>query len=236
MENLIANPMPDYRFAINWQVRLTLMTGTIFAMLGIYCLFEHKFFVGMILLITAGLVGLLRIMLFLITDLKRRKLARDRMVNSVSWSGDERVLDVGCGNGLVLLAAARHLSDNGRASGIDIWNEMAGRQSAETLRRNIEIEGMANRVEIWEADARSMPFGNSTFDVIFASLSLHHAGGKRGIRQFVTEMRRVLRPGGVILIYDLSPATNIAMQVLRELGLNDIEILSGRILRIIRAR
>jgi ubiquinone/menaquinone biosynthesis C-methylase UbiE len=176
-------------------------------------------------------------MLFLITDPNRRKGARDRMINSVPWSGAEQVLDVGCGNGLVLLAAAKHLAyGSGKATGIDIWNEMAGRQSTEALRQNAEIESVTDRIVVQEADARHMPFGDNTFDVVFASLSLHHSGGHKGIRQVATEMKRVLKPGGVILLYDLFPATIVASRVLRELGMKDIQDLSGGPLRVVRAQ
>lgn len=236
MENVMTNTKPDYRFNVPSQVAVVLVAGAICAVLGIYFLYERLVLVGTILVILAGLVGLFRLMLFLITDPKRRTIARDRMISSVRWSGAEQVLDVGCGNGLVLLAAAKHLvAGNGKATGIDIWNEMAGRQNAEALRRNAEIEDVADRVEAREADARNMPFGNSAFDVIFASLSLHHAGGTHGIRQVAAEMKRVLKPGGAILIYDLYPATAIAERTLRELGFKDIEILKGRILRVLRA-
>ena len=45
------------------------------------------------------------------------------MVASVAWSGAEHVLDVGWGNGLVLLAAAKRLrADQGKATGMDIWH------------------------------------------------------------------------------------------------------------------
>ena len=107
--------------------------------------------------------------------------------------------------------------------------------AAEALRRNAEIEGVANRIEFQEADARRMPFGNDSFDVVLASLSLHHAGGKRGIQQVVREMNRVLKPGGVILLYDLFPATAIASRLLRELGMEHVQTLSPGVLQVIRA-
>ncbi len=234
MQNVLANPTPDYRFNIPSQVAVALVTGLICAIFAIYFLYERLFLLGTILVVPAVLVGAFRLILFLITDPKRRAAARNRMISSIRWSGDEQVLDVGCGNGLVLLAAAKHLS-RGRAIGIDIWNEMAGRQNADALNRNAEIEGVVDLIEFQEADARKMPFGNGSFDVVFASLSLHHAGGKRGIEQVVREMKRVLRPGGVILLYDLFPATAIASRILRELGMNRVQMLTSGVLRVVRA-
>lgn len=236
MQGVIANPRPDYRFNIPSQVAFVLMAGSICAVAGIYLLYNRWFLFGTLLVIVAGLVGLFRLMLFLITDPKRREIARDRMLNSIRWTGAEQVLDVGCGNGMVLLAAAKHLAvGKGIATGIDIWNEMAGRQSAGALRRNAELEGVLDRIELREADARKMPFEKEAFDIIFASLSLHHAGGKDGIQQVVAEMKRVLKPNGVILLYDLFPATAIASRVLRELGAKDVRSLGGGVLRVLRA-
>jgi arsenite methyltransferase len=200
-------------------------------------LYEDRFLLSSALVVAAGLVGAFRLTVFLITHLNRRIAARDHMIGSIRWSGTEQVLDVGCGNGLVLLAAAKHLADRrGKATGIDIWNQMAGRQSSKALKKNAEIEGVADRTEVQEADARKMPFADNKFDVVFASLSLHHAGGHGGIRQVATEMKRVLTPGGVILIYDLFPATTVAVRVLRELGMKDFQNLSGGLLRVVRAQ
>ena len=46
--------------------------------------------------------------------------ARDRILSRLKLSGDEAVLDVGCGHGLLLIAAAK-LVPRGRAVGIDLW-------------------------------------------------------------------------------------------------------------------
>lgn len=236
MQSVLANHTSDYRFNIPSQVGVAIFVGAICATIGFCLLYGRAFLFGAILLILAGLVGLFRLVLYMITDQRRRKIARDLMVNSIQWSGAEQVLDVGCGNGLVLLAAARHLKKGkGKATGIDIWNQMAGRQSFEALKRNAEIEGVTDRIEIREADARQMPFDNGTFDVAFASLSLHHAGGHKGIRQVIAEMKRVLKPGGVVVIYDLFPATTVAARALREQEMKDIQNLGGGLLRILRA-
>ncbi|MDE3188997.1 MAG: class I SAM-dependent methyltransferase, partial [Acidobacteriota bacterium] len=236
MEQVVTNSTPDYRFNIPWQVNAGLLLGTICVAFSMSLLLRRKFFVGGVLFVLAALIGAFRIMIFLITDPKRRRAACNRMVNSIQWTGAEQVLDVGCGNGLVLFAAAKRLKDGvGKAVGIDIWMEMAGRQNAETLMRNAEIEGVANRVELREADAHQLPFSDASFDVVFASLSLHHAGDKTTRRQVVSEMKRVLKPGGTIVIYDLFAITSSVAQVLRELGMNNIQHLNTSLLRILRA-
>jgi len=237
MDNALALSMPDYRFKIPWQLRTALWGGAVFAALCVIFLREHRLLVGYALLVPALLLAGAGMMLFLISDPKRRTAACIRMVASVAWSGAEQVLDVGCGNGLVLLTAAKHLhAHKGKATGIDIWHAIAGRQSLEKLRRNAEIENVVDRIESREADARQMPFDNGAFDVVCASLSLHHAGNRADRTRVLAEMERVLKPGGVILAYDMFPVTNEAAGTLRHLGVTEIEYLSGLLLRVLRAR
>jgi arsenite methyltransferase len=50
-----------------------------------------------------------------------KHLHRDRMLDLVTWRGDEQVLDVGTGGGLMLIGAAKR-APHGRAIGIDVWN------------------------------------------------------------------------------------------------------------------
>src|SRR3989442_663480 len=47
---------------------------------------------------------------------------RERILDAVHLRGDERVLDLGCGRGLLLIGAAKRLS-TGKAVGVDIWRE-----------------------------------------------------------------------------------------------------------------
>src|SRR5437867_12591498 len=75
-----------------------------------------------------------------------------KLLNQLHLRGDERILDVGCGRGAVLLMAAQHLT-TGRAVGIDLWNrgDQSGNSSKATL-RNAVAEGVADRVEVQTAD------------------------------------------------------------------------------------
>src|SRR5262245_3161343 len=60
--------------------------------------------------------------------------ARERLLSRVAWRGDEAVLDVGCGRGLMLVGAAKRLT-TGKATGIDIWQteDLSGNRPEATL-------------------------------------------------------------------------------------------------------
>ena len=69
---------------------------------------------------TAYLLGMGCFMLYFSKVEKLRE--RDKLLDLVEWSGQERVLDVGCGRGLMLIGAAKRLS-SGKAIGIDLWQQ-----------------------------------------------------------------------------------------------------------------
>ena len=72
---------------------------------------------------------------------------RDFILSLHPWRGDEQVLDVGCGRGLLLAGAAKRisaLSGTGHATGIDVWSnvDMGGNSSAAT-QHNLDLEGIS---------------------------------------------------------------------------------------------
>src|SRR5579862_7927141 len=73
---------------------------------------------------------------------------RDRLLGSIAWRGDEQVLDVGCGHGLMLIGAAKRMT-TGKAIGIDLWQQQdqAG-NSRQATWANAMLEGVLDRVEI----------------------------------------------------------------------------------------
>ena len=46
---------------------------------------------------------------------------REKLLDHLTWTGRENVLDVGCGRGNMLVGAAKRLTNGGKATGIDIW-------------------------------------------------------------------------------------------------------------------
>jgi cyclopropane fatty-acyl-phospholipid synthase-like methyltransferase len=143
------------------------------------------------------------------------------LLGQLRLRGDERILDLGCGRGAVLLLAARHLT-TGRAVGVDLWRrgDQSG-NSAEATRRNAAAEGVADRVELHTADLTALPFEADGFDVVASNVAIHNVKGRAGREKAIAEAVRVLRPGGRLLIADLW-ATRLYRTHLAKLGLTDI--------------
>jgi len=143
------------------------------------------------------------------------------VLQQLKLRGDERILDLGCGRGAVLLLAAGHLT-TGRAVGVDIWKrtDQSG-NDAEATRRNAVAEGVADRVEIETADMTALPFEDGTFDLVVSNVALHNVKGRAGRCRALAEAARVLRPGGRLMIADLW-ATRLYREHLAKLGMTDI--------------
>ncbi|HTK76524.1 MAG TPA: class I SAM-dependent methyltransferase [Gemmataceae bacterium] len=144
---------------------------------------------------------------------------RDRILDAIPWRGDEQVLDVGCGHGLMLLGAAKRLT-TGKAVGIDLWQteDQAGNSPAATM-ENARLEGVADRVELKDGDARKLPFADHSFDVILSSWALHNIYDRDGRAVAIREIARVLKPGGRAALVDIRHADEYA-EVLRAAGLD----------------
>ena len=129
---------------------------------------------------------------------------RKDIFESLALHGDENVLDVGCGAGLLVNEAARRLR-SGKAIGIDIWAPHSGGGNYALLMKNAQAEGVADKIEFKQADVRKLPFEDASFDVIVSSGALHHISRDRAEHeQAINEMLRVLKPGGKIALMDIT--------------------------------
>src|SRR4029079_11193039 len=135
--------------------------------------------------------------------------------------GDERIVDLGCGRGAVLLMAAQHLT-TGRAVGVDLWRRVdQSGNSADVTRRNAVAEGVADRVELHTGDLTALPFEDRSFDVVLSSLAIHNISGRAGREKAVGEAVRVLRPGGRLVIVDVRGLPQ-HQAALAKLGMTDV--------------
>ena len=146
-----------------------------------------------------GIILIILIFLYIKVEKFRH---RDRMLNMLSWKGNEQVLDIGTGKGLLMIGAARRLT-SGKSSGIDIWNKTdLSNNTYDAAMRNAELEGVKNKVEIRNADAQNMPFADNSFDYVLSNLCLHNIKSTKGRATACREIIRVLKPGGIALISD----------------------------------
>ena len=120
--------------------------------------------------------------------------ARSAYLDLIGIDSGQRVLDVGCGSGVVLRDVGRRVGPGGSATGLD--------PSAALLaiaRELAEREGIADRIELRQGSALALPFADGAFDaVIAATVLIHIPDGESA----VAEMIRVARPGGRIGVFD----------------------------------
>ncbi|MGH3096235.1 MAG: class I SAM-dependent methyltransferase [Streptosporangiales bacterium] len=139
---------------------------------------------------------------YLYSSLRGKFTVWAEVLDELGLHGHERLLDIGCGRGAVLLLAARRLP-SGRAVGADVWRrrDQTGNTRA-AAEGNATMEGVADRVEFADADARDLPWPVGSFDVVVSNLAIHNITGADGRSQALGEAVRVLRPGGRLRIID----------------------------------
>ena len=128
---------------------------------------------------------------------------REKLLSRIDWRGDEQVLDVGCGRGLLLIGAAKRLT-TGKATGVDIWQtqDLSGNKIEATV-ENARREGVADRVRVETADMRKMPFDDATFDVVVSRAAIHNLYDAADRAAAIREIARVMKPGSLALIEDI---------------------------------
>ncbi len=127
---------------------------------------------------------------------------RDRMLKLYKIRGNEQVLDVGTGRGLLMIGAAK-LMITGRATGIDIWSgkDLSNNKKALAM-FNAQVEGVTDKVNIETADITKNELPDNSFDLVFSNLCLHNIKGKDQRKVACKEIYRLLTTGGTAIISD----------------------------------
>ena len=106
------------------------------------------------------------------------------------------VLEIGSGPGELALEIARRLP-GAEVVGVDLAGAMINRASDRA-----RADGLDDRIRFELADAAALPLPDASYDVVVSTLSLHHWSDPGVV---FAEIARVLRPGGIALVYDLRP-------------------------------
>jgi demethylmenaquinone methyltransferase/2-methoxy-6-polyprenyl-1,4-benzoquinol methylase len=121
--------------------------------------------------------------------------ARERALALAAIRDGEDVLEVAAGTGVALERIAR-ANPTGRNVGLDLSEGMLARARA-------KLAGLPGRHELMTADARALPFPDASFDVILNAY-MFDLLPEEDYPRVVAEMRRVLRPGGRLVLVDMA--------------------------------
>jgi SAM-dependent methyltransferase len=156
---------------------------------------------------------------------KGKLVLRDQLVAMLALNGDEKVLDAGCGRGLLSIGVAKRLK-TGKVTAVDVWNPQAlSGNSAEAARANAKAEGVADRIRFEDGDLRHFGYPAENFDVALSFGALHFFDDEPDRDQAVRQLYRVVKPGGRLLIAD-TKFTGRYAQILRESGADEVSVQS----------
>jgi demethylmenaquinone methyltransferase/2-methoxy-6-polyprenyl-1,4-benzoquinol methylase/phosphoethanolamine N-methyltransferase len=136
--------------------------------------------------------------------LGRERRLREMTADMAGIKPGDRVLDVGCGPGNLTLAAKSRTGTGGEVHGIDAAPEMIEVAMGKAAKSGADVDFRVGLIE-------EIPFEDGYFDVVLSSLMIHHLPDDLKRRGF-TEIRRVLKPGGRLLIVDFKPPSNHFMK------------------------
>ncbi len=122
----------------------------------------------------------------------------DRFLDIIPLNDGARVLDVATGTAMIPLQIVRRAPGIAHVVGLDITPAMLaqGRESVKSTDRSAQIRLVCGSGMV-------MPFGPGAFDVVTCGLGMHHMHAN----QLVHQMKRVLSPGGWLLMADVGAAS-----------------------------
>ena len=130
---------------------------------------------------------------------------RKKAIAEVAQISPTQILDVATGTGDMAIAAAKTIRPK-RITGLDIADQML-----EVGRKKIADQNLSSIISLQTGDSESMPFATGAYDAVMCAY---------GVRNFehleigLTEMNRVLRPGGKVVILEFSHPTGTVIKPL----------------------
>ncbi len=111
------------------------------------------------------------------------------------------ILDFGCGDGTTMSYFKKHFS-NSKLTGIDVSSKSI------QIAKNRKIPG----THFDSYDGRNVPFENNTFDIVFTAVVFHHIDFELH-DHLISEIERILKPGGRFYIFEHNPNNPITMNI-----------------------
>lgn len=130
-----------------------------------------------------------------VLSFRRHKAWRKRTMKRMAIKPGDTAIDLCCGTCDWTIAMAQ-ASGSGRIVGLDFSRNML-----ELGRRKVQEVGLGQQVELMEGNAMALPFPDNTFDYATIGFALRNVPD---LVQVIKEMRRVVKPGGMVVSLELS--------------------------------
>lgn len=130
---------------------------------------------------------------------------RKKMVRMARRQAPEHILDIATGTGDQALLMAKKLAPK-RIDAVDLSEKMM-----EIGQEKAAKKGFADTIFFQRADCQSLPFGHNTFDLVTISFGVRNF---ENLAQSLSEIHRVLKPGGLLLILEFSRPTSFPIKQL----------------------
>jgi len=128
-----------------------------------------------------------------------------RILRAANITAQDRVLDLGCGIGNILIALAERIAFSYPPVGVDVSPDLVRIGEHEIARA-----AMQDRIRLQVAPATRLPFEDESFDVVLTSHVLKHLDDEALLTSF-REVVRVLRPGGRFLLWEFEKSPRSAL-------------------------
>lgn len=147
-----------------------------------------------------GWAGLYDTLWSILTLGRSRRLRRRVLdLDVIQFGPDEDILDVGCGTGSYAVEIKQRQDGNGKVVGIDPSSNMIEIASRKAAKANVSVDFQVGVIE-------NLEFPENRFDAVFSSLMVHHLPDDLK-RAGMTEVYRVLKPAGRLIILDVESKT-----------------------------
>ena len=139
-------------------------------------------------------------------SLNQDKYWRKKAVQLAGVRSGSQVLDVCCGTGMLTIELAKATTPSGTVTGLDFCQNMLDQAVL-----NINKTAYQNQISLLQGNAMELPFADNSFDCATIAFALRNVPDIKGA---VSEMRRVVKPGGMVLSLELSkPSVPIFKQL-----------------------
>lgn len=122
----------------------------------------------------------------------------------LSPAGDRQILDLACGTGDFAISMAHRMTEGSHITGVDLSEGML-----DVMRSKVSAMHLDEKIDIRIGEGEKLDFADGTFDAVSIAFGIRNFEDRE---QSLREVLRVLKPGGTLLILELSEPENAAVR------------------------